>query len=288
MFCAKSFQMLWVNVQPSLLPTNFHPLILHLFKFPPICYTQKVHLLWWTLGVSRGRRQEWSQESSVSAKSTGHGPNAKVLSNESLSLRLQFYLSCSYNNWHLSNAKSFQFSPWDYKFMNYACICRFLTCDRCSMGNFPNILRKPATIPVIDVNEIFPSVYLTLPCHQLVRRCCTRKSVIGGDLTGSSPWWWGSPKGRTGCSLSPAPCLSLSLPLHLSHATCHLSEQLASSASIYLRDHTDVRQRVVVEGIFLTRRPLNKTEDAAAQQALDFWPLGLQCPTLRLYFFFSM
>lgn len=187
MFCAKSFQMLWVNVQPSLLPTNFHPLILHLFKFPPICYTQKVHLLWWTLGVSWGRWQEWSQESSVSAKSTGHGPNAKVLSNESLSLCLQFYLSYSYNNWHLSNARSFQFSPWDYKFMNYACICRFLTCDRCSMGNFPNILRKPATIPVIDVNEIFPSVYLTLPCHQLVRRCCTRKSVIGGILQAAVP-----------------------------------------------------------------------------------------------------
>lgn len=33
------------------------------------------------------------------------------------------------------------------------------------MGNFSNILRKPAMIPVTDVNEIFPSVksvYLTI------------------------------------------------------------------------------------------------------------------------------
>lgn len=281
----QSFQMLWVNVHPGLLPINFHPLIIYSFKFPPICYTQRVHLLWWTLGVSWRRQQEWSQEASVSSRSTGHGPNAKVLSNEYLCLCLQLYLSCSYNNWHLSNTKSFQFSPWDYNFMNYACTCRFLTCDRCSMGNFPNILRKPAIIPVIDVNEIFPSVYLTLPCHQVVRRCCTWKSVIGGDLTGSSPWWWSSPKRQTGCSLSPAPCLYLSLPSHLSHVTSHLSKQLASSASIYLREHTDVRQRVVVEGIFLTRLSLNATEDAAAWQALNFWPLGPQWPTLGLYFF---
>lgn len=29
------------------------------------------------------------------------------------------------------------------------------------MGNFPDILRKPALIPVRDINEMFPSVYLT-------------------------------------------------------------------------------------------------------------------------------
>lgn len=154
----------------------------------------------------------WARMKWRSFSQSGHESNAKFLSSEYFSLCLQLYLSCCYNNWHLSNTKSFQFSPWDYKFMNYAWVCRFFTCDRCGMGNFPNILRKPAMIPVIDVNEIFPSVYLTLPCRQVVRRCCAWKSVIDENFTDSSPWWWGSQKRWTGCFLFPAPHIYFSLP----------------------------------------------------------------------------
>lgn len=166
------------------------------------------------------------------------------------SLCLQLYLSCCYNNWHLSNTKSFQFSPWDYKFMNYACICRFFTCDRCGMGNFPNILRKPAMIPVIDVNEIFPSVYLTLPCRQVVRRCCAWKSVIDENFTDSRPWWWGSQKRWTGCFLFPFLCLSTWVMPHPTWANSWPALQ-----RIYLRHHPDVRKEVVLEDIFHNKTP---------------------------------
>ena len=50
------------------------------------------------------------------------------------------------------------------------------------MGNFPNILRKPAITPVKDTNEMFPSVYLTISHHHMVGECRSVKLN----------YWWGS------------------------------------------------------------------------------------------------
>lgn len=124
------------------------------------------------------------------ASSLGYGANGKACSDSCLFQSLQLYLRCCCKNWHLSNNKSLQFSLWDWGFMNYAYLCRFFTCDRCSMGNFPNILRKPAIIPVMDINEMFSSVYLTISHHHVAGERMARSSVIGGTPVGSSPSCW--------------------------------------------------------------------------------------------------
>ena len=56
------------------------------------------------------------------------------------------------------------------------------------MGNFPDILRKPALVPVTDRDEMFSSVYLTVSCHPVEGECG------GGEL---SDWWgfWGQQLG---------------------------------------------------------------------------------------------
>lgn len=54
------------------------------------------------------------------------------------------------------------------------------------MGNFPDILRKPAIIPVRDIDEMFPSVYLTFHGAPWWESCGEDLSAGGGDPADSS------------------------------------------------------------------------------------------------------
>lgn len=133
-----------------------------------------LHLLYLNAG---GREDEiWNHQLPwPMANSLDYWENRKASSDSCLFQSLQLYLRCHYRSWHLSNNKFLQFSLWDRRFMNYACLCRFFTCDRCSMGNLPNILRKAAITPVKDTNEMFPSVYLTISHHHMVGERCSVK-----------------------------------------------------------------------------------------------------------------
>lgn len=62
------------------------------------------------------------------------------------------------------------------------------------MGNFPDILRKPAIIPVTDINEMLSSVYLTASHPPVVENALARPSARGGDGAGGR--WDGAQEER--------------------------------------------------------------------------------------------
>lgn len=100
------------------------------------------------------------------------------------------------------------------------------------MGNFPNILRKPAIIPVMDINEMFSSVYLTISRHHVAGECVAWNSVFGGTPIGSSPSCWvlGEKMDRLCLVYRFMYLFIFSAELyHLSRGTSHLKNQLASS-----------------------------------------------------------
>lgn len=217
----------WIPTQ-LLLPSTF--------TINPSCLTCRLlksglHLLCWNGGGWWGGKMEKHPLLWPMASSLGCGANGRACSDSCLFQSLQLYLRCCCKNWHLSNNKSLQFSLRDWWFMNYAYRCRFFTCDRCSMGNFPNILRKPAIIPVMDINEMFSSVYLTISHHPVAGERAWN-SIVGGTPIGSGPSCWVLAKKMDRLCLVCC-CLFFWLNLslcHLSRGTSHLKNQLASLA----------------------------------------------------------
>lgn len=176
-FCAYKLLIFyqWIPIRLPL-PSSF---TMNLSCFLSSLLKSGLHLLYLNAG---GREDEiWNHQLPwPMASSLEYWENRKASSDSCLFQSLQLYLRCHCRSWHLSNNKSLQFSLWDRRSWIMHVYADFFTCDRCSMGNLPNILRKATITPVKDTNEMFPSVYyfpisLTISYHHMVGEHCSMK-----------------------------------------------------------------------------------------------------------------